>query len=79
MAIDQVTVIEQYQVTVTGDGTATVISAGVQGPAGVGVPTGGTSGQVLAKNSGTNYDTGWVNSSGGGISKGFATAMAVVL
>jgi hypothetical protein len=30
------------------------------------VPTGGTTGQVLAKNSNTNYDTGWVNQSGGG-------------
>lgn len=30
------------------------------------LPSGGTSGQVLAKNSGTNYDVGWVNQSGGG-------------
>lgn len=39
---------------------------GSQGPAGVGVPTGGTTGQVLAKKSGTNYDTEWVDQSGGG-------------
>lgn len=31
-----------------------------------GVPTGGTTGQVLAKNSGTDYDTEWVDQSGGG-------------
>lgn len=31
-------------------------------PAAAGVPTGGTSGQVLAKNSSTNYDTIWVDS-----------------
>ena len=39
---------------------------GATGPAGVGVPTGGSAGQVLAKRSGTNYDTEWVNQSGGG-------------
>lgn len=31
-----------------------------------GLPTGGSSGQVLAKSSGTDYDVGWVNQSGGG-------------
>lgn len=30
-----------------------------QGPAGVGVPSGGTTGQVLKKKSGTDYDTEW--------------------
>lgn len=30
------------------------------------VPTGGTSGQVLAKNSATNYDVGWTTAGGGG-------------
>lgn len=30
------------------------------------MPTGGTTGQVLAKASGTNYDVEWVNQSGGG-------------
>ena len=39
---------------------------GQPGAAGQGVPTGGTTGQVLAKKSGTNYDTEWVNQSGGG-------------
>lgn len=39
---------------------------GPQGPTGVGVPTGGTSGQVLAKKSDADYDTEWVNQSGGG-------------
>jgi len=34
-------------------------AAGPQGPAGVGVPVGGTTGQVLKKSSGTNYDTFW--------------------
>lgn len=31
-----------------------------------GVPTGGTTGQVLAKASGTSYDTEWVDQTGGG-------------
>lgn len=38
---------------------------GQPGAAGQGVPTGGTAGQVLAKRSGTNYDSEWVNQSGG--------------
>jgi hypothetical protein len=33
---------------------------------GIGVPTGGTTGQVLAKSSDTDYDTEWVNDGGGG-------------
>ena len=37
----------------------TVACGGAQGPAGVGVPEGGTAGQVLAKIDGTNYNTEW--------------------
>ena len=40
--------------------------AGAPGPAGPGVATGGTTGQVLAKKSNTNYDTEWIDNSGGG-------------
>jgi hypothetical protein len=32
---------------------------GVQGPAGLGVPIGGTVGQLIVKQSATNYDTAW--------------------
>lgn len=41
---------------------------GLPGPTGPGVPTGGTTGQVLAKNSDTDFDTIWktVESGGGG-------------
>lgn len=42
---------------------------GATGPVGAdgqGVPTGGTAGQVLAKIDGTNYNTQWVNQTGGG-------------
>jgi hypothetical protein len=40
--------------------------AGAPGSNGVGVPTGGTTGQVLTKNSATDYDTSWQTVSGGG-------------
>lgn len=51
-------------------GLVSTLAAGVDirggsGAAGTGVPTGGSTGQVLAKNSATNYDTGWVTQSGG--------------
>lgn len=42
---------------------------GIQGPAGqdgVGIPAGGTTGQVLAKVSNTDYDTEWIDQTGGG-------------
>jgi collagen triple helix repeat protein len=38
---------------------------GLTGATGAGVPTGGSTGQVLAKASGTNYDTAWTTPSGG--------------
>jgi hypothetical protein len=41
-------------------------ATGSSGSSGAGVPTGGTAGQVLAKVDGTNYNTQWVNQSGGG-------------
>ena len=37
------------------------------GPAGSGVPVGGTAGQVLTKASGSDYDTDWEDAAGGGI------------
>lgn len=40
--------------------------AGPKGEPGEGVPSGGTTGQVLKKKSNTDYDTEWVNESGGG-------------
>ena len=35
--------------------------AGTDGPAGIGVPTGGTTGQVLAKIDGTDYNDHWID------------------
>ena len=39
---------------------------GQPGAPGIGVPAGGSTGQVLAKKSDNNYDTEWVNQQGGG-------------
>lgn len=39
--------------------------AGATGPAGQGVPTGGATGQVLKKLSGSDFDTGWQSETGG--------------
>lgn len=44
---------------------------GPAGPAGVGVPEGGTTGQVLAKTSDTDFATDWVDQTGGGGSSGY--------
>jgi hypothetical protein len=42
-----------------------IASVGPQGATGQGVPAGGTTGQVLRKVSGTNYDTEWATGGGG--------------
>lgn len=39
---------------------------GIQGPPGPGVPAGGTTGKILAKKTGTDYDTEWVDAPSGG-------------
>ncbi len=46
--------------------TTTTGATGATGEAGVGVPAGGATGQVLAKIDGTDYNTQWVNQQGGG-------------
>ena len=47
---------------------------GPQGPAGQGVPTGGSTGQVLRKVSGTDYDTEWAAAGSG---SGSVTSVAI--
>ena len=60
------------QASVTNSGTANAavldftIPKGADGTNGVGVPAGGTTGQVLKKKSGADYDAEWANESGGG-------------
>ena len=44
----------------------TTISAGAQGPPGEGVPPGGTAGQLLAKETATDFDTHWIDPPAGG-------------
>lgn len=44
-----------------------VAATGPQGPAGPGVPSGGTAGQVLTKVDGTDYNTQWETPSGGSL------------
>lgn len=61
------------EVTVTAPNQITVETPG---PAGVGVPAGGTTGQVLAKNSNTDYDTTWVT--GGGLTEEDLIAYALI-
>jgi hypothetical protein len=51
-------------------------STGATGAAGVGVPAGGTTDQVLAKNSGTDYDTKWTTPAGGGMDIGWVSGAA---
>ena len=60
--------------TVWGDAGETInlgtfnVYNGEDGTAGVGVPAGGTTGQVLKKIDGTDYNTQWADESGGGAS-----------
>ncbi len=41
-------------------------ATGATGATGPGVPTGGIAGQILAKTSNANYDTGWITAPSGG-------------
>ncbi len=56
---------------------ATGGAPGADGAPGVGVPTGGDTGQVLAKQSGTDYDTEWVDAITGVPTGGVAADMLV--
>ena len=51
-------------------------ATGSAGAAGQGVPTGGTTGQVLRKASGTNYDTEWGTGGGGSVTYGTTAGTA---
>lgn len=58
------TVLADYVCELTG-ATGPAGADGATGPAGPGVAAGGTTGQVLAKASDSNYDTEWITPSGG--------------
>ena len=50
----------------------------IKGDTGVGVPTGGTTGQVLKKASGTDYDTEWTTPEPGGVQDVQVNGVSVV-
>lgn len=58
------------KVVITEENVQVTVSAasieGPAGPAGEGVPAGGTTGQALVKNSNADYDTKWATGGGGG-------------
>ena len=58
-----------HRITITdADGAHSFdVMDGADGEDGVGIPTGGTTGQVLSKASGTDYDTEWTTPSGGDV------------
>lgn len=43
------------------------------------IPTGGASGEVLTKNSATDYDVSWAAGGGGGVSEAQVIAYALIL
>lgn len=51
--------VQTVQVNPTEAQIVEVSTPGVPGPAGIGVPAGGTTGQVLKKNSNSDYDASW--------------------
>jgi len=59
--------------------TITVSEVGPTGPAGQGVPTGGTTGQVLTKTSSTNYATTWANNGTGTVTSVGVTESSAAL
>ena len=61
------------------ENTQIVLSAPFGGPPGVGVPSGGTTGQALVKLSSADYDVAWASVSGGTVSGGTGTVTSVEL
>lgn len=57
--------------------TGQVVTGG-KGDDGIGIPAGGSTGQILAKASGTNFDAQWI-SAGSSITEALAIAYAVAL
>lgn len=57
--------------------TGQVVTGG-KGDDGIGIPEGGSAGQILAKASGTDFDAQWI-SAGSGITEELALAFAISL
>jgi hypothetical protein len=58
--------IEYHDISITMGAYLVEPGEGAQGDPGEGVPTGGTAGQVLTKDSGTDFDTSWQDAAEGG-------------
>lgn len=52
----------QTQILLRDHTRVNILTAGIQGPTGQGVPTGGSAGQILVKTSGEDYETAWKTS-----------------
>lgn len=70
IAISSITGGHRVTVTIGTSSDVFDVMDGVDGKDGVGVPNGGTTGQVLKKKSSTDYDTEWADESGGGTEHG---------
>jgi hypothetical protein len=55
---------QNFTLQASGGGVLTFADATTQSTAAIGIPSAGATGQVLKKNSGTNYDVSWVAPSG---------------
>ena len=69
--------INQSDYVVTINETTNVVEVAAPGPSGVGVPAGGSTGQVLKKSSGTNYATEWGTAGSGTVTAVQATSPIV--
>jgi trimeric autotransporter adhesin len=61
-----------YEVSVSDDGSLVTVAS--TGPAGQGVPTGGSTGQVLSKIDGADYNTQWGSAGAGSVTEVSGTA-----
>jgi hypothetical protein len=66
MRITATQIVKNTNLTTAQNIVRRVITVAPLGARGYGVTSGGTTGQVLAKKTNTNYDTEWVNQTGGG-------------
>jgi hypothetical protein len=64
--MSQLEIIENYTIVEIDCDQFDIIEVGTQGAPGVGIPTGGSIGQVIKKVSSADYDVSWQDDSGGG-------------
>lgn len=69
--------VNSSSLTVTVNETTQVVEVATPGPAGIGVPAGGSTGQTLTKSSGTDYATTWSSAGSGSVTGVSATSPIV--